>query len=74
MELTMEVKSPVQRMAERKGVDFTQFRREMRYRDVSEFIIRKVWAGEYLGEGDAKLSTIRKAADVLKCSVRDLVQ
>lgn len=67
------VRSPVQKMAERQGVDFTRFRREMRYRDVSDFIIRKVWNGEYLGEGDSKLSTLRKAAEVLGCDVRDLV-
>lgn len=75
MEIRMaEKQSPVQRIAERRGVNFSQFRREMRYRDVSEFIIRKVWAGEYLGDGDALLSTLRKAAEALGCSVRELVQ
>lgn len=67
-----EKTSPVQRMAERKGVSYPQFRREMRYRDVSDFIIRKIWAGEYL-EGDAKLSTLRKAAESIGCNVRELL-
>lgn len=68
---------PIQKVANRRGIDKTTFRRAMLYRGVSELIIRKLWDGGYMKtgplEGDTKLSTLRKAADVLGCEIKDIV-
>ena len=70
--------SIVQQFAERQSITFDEFIGEMRKRGCSEPTALKIWNGLYeeysdFNENDMFLSTLRKAADVLKVNTGVLI-
>jgi hypothetical protein len=70
--------SIVQQFAERQSITFDEFIGEMRKRGCSEPTALKIWNGLYeeyndFNENDMFLSTLRKAADVLKVKTGVLI-
>jgi len=72
------MKSKVQELAERINMSVDEFVGEMRKRGCSEQTALKIWRGEYenfenFTDNDMNLSTLRKAAFVLKVSTGTLI-
>lgn len=72
------MKSKVQELAEKINMSVDEFVGEMRKRGCSEQTALKIWRGEYenfdnFTDNDMNLSTLRKAAYVLKVSTGTLI-
>lgn len=72
------MKGKIQQLAEQIGMSYDEFVGEIRKRGCSEPTAAKIWSGAYelyedFKDNDVNLSNLRKAADVLKVSVGDLV-
>lgn len=72
------MKSRIQELAERINMSCDEFVGEMRKRGCSEPTALKIWRGEYenfesFTDNDMNLSTLRKAAFVLKVSTGTLI-
>jgi hypothetical protein len=70
--------STVQQFAARQRITFDEFVGEMRKRGCSEPTALKIWNGIYeefndFNDNDIFLSTLRKAADVLKVQTGTLI-
>ena len=72
------MKNKVQELAEKINMSVDEFVGEMRKRGCSEQTALKIWRGEYenfenFTDNDMNLSTLRKAAYVLKVSTGTLI-
>jgi hypothetical protein len=72
------MKSKVQELAEKINMSVDEFVGEMRKRGCGEQTALKIWRGEYenfedFTDNDMNLSTLRKAAYVLKVSTGTLI-
>jgi hypothetical protein len=72
------MKSVIQSLAEKKNMSFDEFIGEMRKRGCSEPTAARVWHGDYedfnsFHDNDVALSSLRKAADVLKVGTGTLL-
>lgn len=72
------MKGRIQQLAQGKKMTNDDFIGEMRKRGCSEPTAQKIWQGLYeefkdFNDNDVYLSNLRKAADVLKVSIRALL-
>jgi len=72
------MKGRVQQLAQGRQMTSDDFIGEMRKRGCSEPTAQKIWQGLYeefkdFNDNDLYLSNLRKAADVLKVSIRSLL-